>query len=79
MGGWAGVSLADPRTFIEYGVKSKILSKELAEEINSFYWELIPGIYGSEPVSEEFLERVQVIALDIMRQLKQISKGPYGP
>jgi len=66
--GWAGISLTPAGSFLQLGITQGIISKQLSEEIASFYTELAPGTY-SEHIPKESFARIQIIALDIMRQL----------
>lgn len=74
-GGWAGASLSPSSVFLERASHG-LFSKELLGEISNFYVEITPGIYGTPEQGD--LNRVQIIALDIMRQLDGIPKGPSG-
>jgi hypothetical protein len=66
--GWAGVGMASVETFLDYSVNAGFITRELADEVRGLHGEMIPWIYGQD-VPDEFFERIQIIASDIIRRL----------
>ena len=70
-GGWAGSSMAEADTYLEYAINGGHIDKRLEHEIQDFYWIIKPGEFGEEIPDKQLFE-IQLLATKIHNQLDDI-------
>lgn len=77
-GPWAGSSMATIKTFLDYGVTGRVISQNIAADINDFLYYTQSLVNSGNLNDGEFIQ-MQYQASRIFSVLDEIPMGPLGP